>query len=402
MPYKDYFFPPLAGVAFSRNLYVWTDRIDPKKGMVRLVFGLGTAAVNRVGGDYPRMIAVSHPDLRPEFGPKVAKYSQHNLDVLDLKSNDFVTIPVTDILASGDYPNMFYLVSELKDNFIQDPFSIIINSPVQDLVLTFNNLVTKTRFVNVFSEMLDRLEKAYGYPLDTEFTAFVDAAGNIRLNLLQCRPMQIPGAAGKIEMPEKIAPERMLFRSGRMISGGVINNIQYIVYISPNRYQEIDDVSVKKSIGRMVGRINKHPRILSSKLLLMGPGRWGSNDLNLGVNAGYADIDNALALVEIGSDAAGHTPEVSYGTHYFQDLVESQIIYLPVFPDDPKDEFNREFFDSAPNILTELFPDAAKFDKIIKVIEVPRITDGMFAQIVADPQKQKAICFLANADEINS
>jgi pyruvate,water dikinase len=89
--FRNFFFPALAGVAFSRNLYVWTNRIDPRQGVIRLVFGLGTRAVDRVGYDYPRMIPVSHPRLRPEVGMKVVKYSQRQLDLIDLRANRFGT-----------------------------------------------------------------------------------------------------------------------------------------------------------------------------------------------------------------------------------------------------------------------------------------------------------------------
>ena len=128
----------------------------------------------------------------------------------------------------------------------------------------------------------------------------------------------------------------------------------------------------------------------------MGPGRWGSNDLNLGVNVTYADIDNAAALVELAREEAGHIPEVSYGTHFFQDLVEDQIIYLPVYPDDGEAEFNKEFFDQAPNILKHLVPEAKKYEHLVKVIDVSELSGGKLAQVVADPQSQKAICFLEN------
>jgi len=102
MLYKQSFFPSLAGVAFSRNLYAWTDRIDPRQGMIRLVFGLGTRAVNRVGNDYPRMIAVSHPQLRPETGAKIAKYSQWEVDLIDLEKNEFATKPLDEVLADRE------------------------------------------------------------------------------------------------------------------------------------------------------------------------------------------------------------------------------------------------------------------------------------------------------------
>lgn len=123
MPYKEYFFPSLAGVAFSRNLYAWTDRIDPQRGMIRLVFGLGTRAVNRVGGDYPRMIAISHPQLSPQVGTKIAKYSQRKVDLLDLEANTFSIYPIGEVLDDGDYPNLHLMASSMADGYLQDSLS---------------------------------------------------------------------------------------------------------------------------------------------------------------------------------------------------------------------------------------------------------------------------------------
>ena len=393
--YRKFFFPPLAGVAFSRNLYVWTNRIDPMQGIIRLVFGLGTRAVNRVGGDYPRMIAVSNPQLRPEAGIRIAKYSQREADLLDLEADGFVTLPIREIVAACDYPSLHLFVSVMKDGFLQDPFSAHISGPVRNCVLTFNNLIGQTHFVKIMGAMLARLEAAYGYPIDTEFTAFVDSDGKVRINLLQCRPMWLPGAPGSVTLPDHIAPGRILFRSHATISGGVVRNIRYILYVDPKGYAEIPSMDIKKTLGRLVGHLNEHPRIAQGKFLMMGPGRWGSSNIDLGVNVSYADIDNTAVLVELAREEAGHVPEVSYGTHFFQDLVEAQIIYLPVYPDEARCEFNREFFEQSPNMLRDLLPDTERFGDLIRVIDIPAATNGNYAQVVADPESQSAICFLA-------
>ena len=153
-PYRRYFFPTLAGVAFSRNLYAWTDRIDPKRGMIRLVFGLGTRAVNRVGNDYPRMIAVSHPQLRPESGARIAKYSQTEVDLIDLDRNELATVPLSDLLADRDYPNLHLLVSLMKDGYPVDPWTSRLETTTEALVLTANNLISRTAFVKIIGDML--------------------------------------------------------------------------------------------------------------------------------------------------------------------------------------------------------------------------------------------------------
>jgi len=394
MPYKGYFFPGLAGVAFSRNLYAWNSRIDPKKGMIRLVFGLGTHAVNRVGGDYPRMIAVSHPELRPEMGLRVAKYSQRMMDVLDLAANELVTVPVSDVLTGCTYPQLHYVASVRDGDYVRETVGSLIQNPSSDLVLTFNKLIQSTDLVRTLGDLLTRLERAYGHPVDTEFTASVEPGGHARVNLLQCRPMWLPGASRTVTLPEHVPAERVLFRSSRLISGGVLHNIRYILYIDPRRYAAVPGLETKRMLGRIVGRINRHPNVLEGKVLMMGPGRWGSSNIDLGVNVGYADIDNAAALAEVAHEEAGHVPEVSYGTHFFQDLVEGQIIYLAVYPDEPGVQFNASFFETAPNVLTHLVPGSQAFGDFVHVIDVPQATRGLHVHVAADAQNQSAVCYL--------
>jgi hypothetical protein len=394
MPYKDYFFPPLAGVAFSRNLYAWTNRIDPNKGMIRLVFGLGTHAVNRVGGDYTRIIAVSHPQLRPEIGTKIIKYSQHNVDILDLANNEFRSIPVSDLLEDCDYPNLNMVASLITDGFPQEMVGSCPRGRADDLVLTFNHFINRTPFIKTMDSMLTKLETAYGQPIDTEFTARVDPDGRIKINLLQCRSLRLPGTAGHIEFPEKIADEKILFTSSHFISGGAVHNIRYILYIDPDKYSGINSIDIKKSIGRAVGKINRHPDIINGKIIMMGPGRWGSSNINLGVNVGYSDIDNTAVLVEMAREERGQIPEVSYGTHFFQDLVESGIIYLPVYPSDPTTGFNEAFFASSANVLSKLIPELSNFESLIQLMDVTESSGGLYAHILADPSAHKAICFL--------
>jgi pyruvate,water dikinase len=394
MPYHHYFFPSLAGVAFSRNLFAWNERIDPEQGVIRLVFGLGTRAVDRVGSDYPRMVAISHPQLRPEVGSRIVKYSQRQVDVLDLSSNRFESRAMAEVLDGCDYPNLYMLVSVLKDGHPYDPISSRVEGDVRGWVLTFNNLLGRTDFVPLVGKILTRLERAYGHPVDIEFTASVDDGEHVRLNLLQCRPLFLPGSAAVARIPADLQPRQVLFRAQRMICGGAVEHIRYILYIDPKAYHALD-VRSKKSLGRVVGQVNRHPAVRAGKVVMMGPGRWGSSNIELGVNVGYADIDNAEVLVEIALEEAGHVPEVSYGTHFFQDLVEAQIIYLPLYPDDAAADFQAEFFASSVNVLLELVPQAGVYESIVRLIDVPQAAGGAFAHVVADPQQRSAVCFLA-------
>ncbi|MFB3886554.1 MAG: PEP/pyruvate-binding domain-containing protein [Thermodesulfobacteriota bacterium] len=398
MPYRQYFFPTLAGVAFSRNLYAWNDRIDARQGIIRLVFGLGTRAVERVGSDYPRMIAISHPHLRPEVGPKVSKYSQHHVDLIDLEANQFKSIPLADVLADGAYSNLHLYVSVMRDNYPYDPVSVKVDGSPDQWVLTFNNLIRRTDFVPFMGTILAILEEAYGQSVDIEFTASIDRGGRVRINLLQCRPLFLPGSLTDVSVPADLGSRQILFRSDRMICGGLVEQIRHILYIDPKRYHLLG-IEAKKNLGRLVGQINRHPMMQGNKMIMMGPGRWGTSNIALGVNVTYADIDNAAVLVEVALEEAGHVPEVSYGTHFFLDLVEGQIIYLPVYPENASAEFRQEFFETAPNVLLDVLPQAGEYESVLRLIDVPKSTGGAFAHVVADPRHRQAVCFLDKAAE---
>jgi hypothetical protein len=314
--------------------------------------------------------------------------------VLDIGRNSFESVPIAELLVGCDYPDLNLIASLVVDGYPQEMISACPRGQADHLVLTFNKFVNKTQFIKYMDTMLSRLEQAYQQPVDTEFTARIDPDGNIKINLLQCRSLRLPGTAGHVEFPEHIASDRVLFTSSRFISGGAVHNIKYILYIDPDKYAAIESEEVKRSLGRIVGRINRNPAIAGGKVIMMGPGRWGSSNINLGVNVGYADIDNTSVLVEMAREDKGHVPEVSYGTHFFQDLVESGIMYLPVYPSDPESKFNDKFFNSPTNMLHEIVPDVAEFAEIIHLIDVTRSPTGLYAHILADPSAHKAVCFL--------
>jgi len=168
-----------------------------------------------------------------------------------------------------------------------------------------------------------------------------------------------------------VPDDQILFRAQRVITGGVVDGIRFIVLIDPAMYASIDYVPDQKTLGRLVGRINTYPKIAPEPLIMMGPGRWGSSNIDLGVNVSYADIDNTNVLVEMSFSEHGHAPEVSYSIHFFQDLVEEQIIYLPVFTEKPENQIAGKFFASVPNHLENFLPEY--FEKIFEINRSQRV-----------------------------
>lgn len=401
--YGRYFFPTVAGVAFSNNPFRWNPKIRREDGFLRIVSGMGTRAVDRVSDDYPRMVALSHPRLRPETtAAAIRRYSQHYIDVIDLEANAVKTLPVWDVL-DVDYPYLRYVASCYEEDYIRELVSLGGRESNEDLVLTFNTLVKDRRFVNFMRRALSELEEAYETPVDIEFTLeigpnYPDA--DYTLHMLQCRPLSEHAAAESVTIPRDLDQEDVLFTSYDLIPDGSVRAVRYIVYVDPDGYRRITDPTTRLELGRAIGRLNK--RLEDEGFILMGPGRWGSANLKLGVRVTYADIFNTRALVEMSVADEDGVPELSYGTHFFQDLVEGGIYPLPLHLNNPNSDFDWEFFHGAPNALPELSPADAALQEHLKVIDVEQVAPGRRLTILMDGSRDEAVGFLEdeNAESV--
>jgi hypothetical protein len=399
--HRGLYFPALAGVAFSHNPFRWNARIRREDGLVRLVWGLGTRAVDRVSNDYPRMIALSHPTLRPEMGARaVSKYSQHLVDVLNLQSNQPETLPVADVL-SGDYPGLHIIASQNKGDYVQPIFSLLDEPDPRSLILTFNNLVERTDFCELMSFLLRTLEQYYERPVDIEFAVESlpgrgigqPSAEQLGISLLQCRPLSFRQQGQPVRVPTNVPLHDQLFSANRLVPQGLVENIRYVIWVDPLAYDSLPDASTKTQIARLVGRLNQ--ALKRESFILMGPGRWGSSNMSLGVPVTYADIDHASVLAEVALAHGGHAPEASYGTHFFQDLVEAQIYPLPLYPDDPDTVFSWDFFRQAPNLLPQILPDvSAGAAAALKVIDIPAVANGRRLTIAMSSEQDRALGYL--------
>jgi hypothetical protein len=391
-----YFFPDVAGVGFSHNPFRWNPRIRSEDGFLRMVTGLGTRAVDRVGSDYPRMVALSHPTLRPEKNISMVRhYSQQSIDVIDLVDNDFKTLPVNEVIGA-DFEALGAIMSVDQGDHVQPMNNRPLKVDPSRFVVTFDRLLHEREFVDLMRESLDILEQAYERPVDTEFSAKVLRSyprPEARLTILQCRPLSRRRDDVPFDFPTDIPDEDILFTANLQVPQGVVENIAYVVWVDPRVYAQITDPNLRLDIGTVVGRINS---ILPDRsFVLMGPGRWGSSNINLGVRVTYSDIYNTAVLIEVAHEEEGHVPEVSYGTHFFQDLVEANIYPLPLYPDDPAVIYREHFFQNAPNHLVELLPDTGGLAPYIKVISIPEAAGERKLTIVMDSENERAVGYLS-------
>jgi hypothetical protein len=387
---KNYYFPELAGVGLSYNIFVWKKGVDPKAGMLRLVFGLGTRAVNRMANDYPRIVALDAPLVKPYAKPEDAgRFSQHRVDTLNLDENCFETLSMEQVVENNLEEHWDIIGSRDIDAGERIRAS---GKNKEAWIITFDELLSSTGFSNLMSGMLKQLEKAYDYPVDIEFTANFNAEGKLQINLLQCRPFQTRGHRSRVEIPDKIEANKIFLRQeGNFMGGSVHQDIFRIIYIDPQGYYKLPS-SAKYNIARLVGKINTTISRDVMPAILFGPGRWGTTTPEMGVPVTFSEINNITAIAEIAYKEGSLIPDLSFGTHFFQDLVEMNTFYMAIYPDQEKVIFNTSWMQTLPNVLEKIVPEDKQYADTVRVYDVKNNNLKFLSDVVS----QTIICFFKN------
>jgi Pyruvate phosphate dikinase, AMP/ATP-binding domain len=397
--FESYFMPQISGVAFSKNLYRWSPKIRREEGFVRLVWGLGTRAVDRVGNDYPRMVALSHPMLRPESSPReISYYSQRFVDLIDIQENRTRTLPIQEVL-SKNYPPTRYLAQIYREGYLSPLRTSLSADGSEQLVITFDGFLSKTPFADLMREILAKLEENYRLPVDMEFVVRIlnpsDPKPEVEIALLQCRPLS-PMQDQDVHIPADLPEEDIVFRSRGMVPRGCVSGIRYVLLVTPEGYFSLKSDQARYRLRQVIGKMNE---LLENEVFIcVGPGRWGTTTPDLGVRVGYADIYHARALVELSGKGIGLAPELSFGTHFFQDLIEARIFPLAVYLDQEDVVFDRQFFYGAPNRLRDFVEVEAEIEDSLRVIEVDSYRLGSVMELVMDDEVGQAVAYLVKSE----
>jgi pyruvate, water dikinase len=386
-----YFLPSYSGVALSTNEFRWSPRIRREDGLVRLVLGLGTRAVDRVTDDYSVLLAPGQPGLRVNRSvDALVRYAPRYVDLIDLERNRFATVPVSEFLreCGNDLPEVRKIVSLVEDDSVRSPTGLGVDFEAEEAVVTFEGLASGSPLLERVATLLELLQSHLGMPIDMEF-----ASDGTHFYLLQCRPQSFIGATAAAPIPDNVPDERVLFTASRHISNGVAAGLTHVVYVDAQRYGALPDRAALLDVGRAVGRLNQLlPR---RRFMLIGPGRWGSRgDIQLGVSVTYADISNTAVLAEVARRTGSYVPDLSFGTHFFQDLVEAGIRYLPLYPDEPGNRLNEAFLLGAENRLPELAPEFAHLADTVRVIDVPAASGGRTLRVCMNGDLDQAMGYL--------
>jgi hypothetical protein len=372
------FYPDVAGVGLSYNPYVWSEGIDPDAGVVRLVFGLGTRAVERSDDDYTRVIALNAPTLRPERGIDAwTEYAQRRVDVIDLEERRFRSLRFEEVVAES--PEL--------------PTRLFATRRGTRWVLGFDELLWGTPLVEQAREMLTTLRDAYRTHVDVEFTGNFLAGGELRLNLVQCRPLQVRVGGSVAAPPADLADDAVLLASrGPIVGQGRLVTLDRLLYVDPDAYARLGTQD-RYEVARVVGRATRLESARARQTLLAGPGRWGTTTPSLGVPVSFPEIQRVRAVCEV-MKLGDVIPDVSLGSHFFNDLVEEDMLYVALFPGYPGHALAEDRLRAAVNRLPELLPDDAGMASVVRIVDFPLAGDRRHLWLHADPVRQEARVYL--------
>lgn len=388
--YPPYFMPHGAGVGFSYSTYKFMEEMDASRGMLRLVMGLGTKAVDRTQGDYPRLVSMHMPTTVLQSNSSDRhRYSQHNVDVIDLVNGTMEEVPFEKLVPL--LPS--YVSKELLSHDYDSERIFRDRGQYKTIYFVSCDGLTKNQqFTQMMEKVLATLQRVYQYPVDIEFTVNLGEQGDFMVNLLQCRPLQTFAGEKQIAIPEVKQTDKVLFHTKKSSMGASREeSIDAIIMVDPYAYYTMPYAD-KPKVAKQLGLCNRYFKEKQQSVLLLTPGRIGTSSPELGVPVSFSEISGCSAICEVAYSKAGYMPELSYGSHMFQDLVEADILYCALLE-------NEHTLAYAPELLTDafddqflsLFPNGAELSSVIKVY-LPK-----HCVLYHDFSKEETLCLLQSS-----
>lgn len=376
--YGTYYMPCAAGVGYSYSPYRIMKESDPTSGMLRLVMGLGTSAVDRTEGSYPRIVNLDMPEksLYSSSADK-HKFSQGKTEVINTASLHLEQLPFEKI-----EPVLPKYLDKLLLEHDYDAESRLRETGRNREVkfISCKGLVSNKILMEQMQRMLRTIQSEYDYPVDTEFTINISDNGDYSIDLLQCRPLQVCKNTSSAAVPNDIAEEHILLQSkGTSMGISKSSKLDLIVYVDSVKYYEMP-YNKKNSVASLIGQINWYYRDKNKQMMLIVPGRVGTSSPELGVPTAFSDISSFSVICEVEETRAGYNPELSYGSHIFQDLVEANIFYTAVFHDERTMNYSPEKLKGFRNMIDE-FDIEKEYADVVSVYDVSSANCELFHDI---------------------
>ena len=368
--HRELFFPAAAGVGYSYSSYRWNKYMDPAAGLLRIVAGLGTRAVDRPDHDYPRLANLDRPAVPMQNSVADRhRFSQRIMDVLDTEKNELTEIEIDSMLENLP---LWYKKAVMERDYEAETALKRMNRPRQVWFTTCQGLLENREFTELMKKMLKVLDRVYGNPVDIEYTVNLDEQGEFVVNLLQCRPLYTGGRGTVTEIPE--LPEKNVFfrLKDSAMGSSVKEKIDVVVQIDARAYYEYP-YALKPQAAEAVGVINTYYKGKKKHILLMTPGRVGTSSPELGVPVSFAQISGFCGICVVSDNRAGYMPELSYGSHMFQDLVEAGIFYCALWGDERTVQYNEAFFGNLENLFSVICPERKEMAEMVRVSEPEKL-----------------------------
>ena len=376
--YGNCYMPCAAGVGYSYSPYRVMKDSDPTCGMLRLVMGLGTSAVDRTEGSYPRIVNLDMPEKSSySSSADKHKFSQGKAEVINMTTHQ---------LEKMSYDMLEPVIPKYLENVLlehdYDAESRLreMGRPRQVKFISCKGLVANKKLMDQMKRMLHCIQEEYDYPVDTEFTINISDNGDYSVDLLQCRPLQVQRSSGGTVIPEGIPEDNILLENMSSSMGlSKASELDIIVYVDPVNYYNMP-YRDKPAVARLIGKINWHYRELNKHMMLIVPGRVGTTSPELGVPTSFADISAFEIICETEETKAGYNPELSYGSHIFQDLVEAEILYTAVFNNAKTIHFHPDKLQRCPDVISD-FDGTENLSDIVHVYDVSGINCKVYNDI---------------------
>lgn len=393
-PFGGFFMPAAAGVGYSWSAWRWHRDIDPAAGMVRVVAGLGTRAVDRTGSDYPRLISIDKPKLDATGGANRGRYCQHSVDGLDLTQRALLTRSLESVIPLLP-PWLADLLAEHNTDAEQQLEERGIRKSVH--MGTCPGVASDQKLLATLGSIMQTLQMEYATPVDIEFTVNWAQGGDFMINLLQCRPLKTPGAPKDSEglciddaMLARYPKKDVFFYLRQEAMGPQLHEkIGTVIKVDPKAYYELA-YKEKPTVARMIGKLNALLGDEQGALMFLSPGRIGTTSPELGVPVTFAEIRNMKILCEMAYSEAGYQPELSFGSHFFQDLVEADVFYGAISEDPEQALFNADFFTGAQDLLRTFLPECPLPEGLISVYHPDNLV------FYSDVQRSSCLCAREN------
>ena len=351
--HEGFFMPVAAGVGYSISPYRMGVE-HPEEGMLRLVAGLGTAAVDRRTGSYPRMVSLDAPTKmvltssadRHQFSQRLIDAVCDGPEPVQSFQAEQVRKALPAYQAGLLYSHDWDAEREARER----------GQRREVCYVSCEGLVKNAALMEDMRAILRLLQDTYDYPVDIEFTVNTAPDGAYVIDLLQCRPLQLTQEGEAVAMPE-LSDDGPVLVQTEGVSMGFSRKfpVDVIVYVDPIAYYQMP-YREKYRVKDAVSAVNWRFRGRDKRLVLITPGRICTSSPELGVPSAFADISQFDAILEVSERRAGYVPELSYGSHIFQDLVEAGILYTAVFEGSSTRCYRPEAVRAMPNTLADFMP----------------------------------------------